>query len=265
MNQQEFLQKLQLLTQKASQNEGRLLRSEVDETLGEGLTEEQLGLVYQYLGRFQITVEGWEQNLQDRLSARTLFGDAPDTDQTEQTDAPEDTELLGALGVYMEELEQLQEADIDMQSALLTGAKEGDPEALRMLAESFLSTVADMVSEYEKDAPLPVEDLLQEGNIALWEALGDLTEIDSVAALGAMVMNRVSTQLEKVMKEELDEGDAGQSMAAQVNRLSQTLRELEEDLGHPASVEEVSAFLEMESDHIKDIISLAGDQIGKAD
>lgn len=297
MNQQEFLQKLQLLTQKASQNGGRLLRSEVDETLGEGLTQEQLGLVYQYLQRSRITVEGWEQSLQDRLNARSIFGDAADTDTKEQQDTPDDTfddgetpseeesdtagkdsaqteadtlaeeeeELLGALGVYLEELEQLEEADMEMRSALLLGAKEGDAKALSALAESYLSTVADMVSEYEKDAPLPVEDLLQEGNIALWEALSDLTEIDSVAGLGAMVMNKVSAQLERVLQEELDEGDAGQSMASQVNRLSSTLRELEEDLGHPASIEEVSAFLEMDTDHIKDIISLAGDQIGKAE
>ncbi|MCD7885055.1 MAG: hypothetical protein LUI87_15360, partial [Lachnospiraceae bacterium] len=46
-----------------------------------------------------------------------------------------------------------------------------------------------------------------------------------------------------------------------INQLNEALHNLERDLGHNVSEEEVSAYLEMPLEEIEDLLRVAGDQI----
>lgn len=53
----------------------------------------------------------------------------------------------------------------------------------------------------------------------------------------------------------------GNGIAKKVNHLNQAIQNLEEDLEHRVSVEELSAYLEMPVEEIKNILKMAGDEI----
>ena len=48
---------------------------------------------------------------------------------------------------------------------------------------------------------------------------------------------------------------------SRVNYLNEAIKNLEEDLEHKVSIEELSAYLEMSEEEIQDILRMAGDEI----
>ena len=55
--------------------------------------------------------------------------------------------------------------------------------------------------------------------------------------------------------------DMGDKVAQKVNHLSEAVHNLEEDLEHKVSVDELSAYLDMPVEEIRDILRMAGDEI----
>ena len=65
--------------------------------------------------------------------------------------------------------------------------------------------------------------------------------------------------MEKVLREQQEEKNLGDGIVKRVNHLSQAIHNLEEELEHKVSVEELSAYLEMPMEEIRDILKMAGD------
>ncbi len=275
-----FKNKLDELTALAGRQDQSLTKEQIDEQLSGILSEEQKELVYQYLEQQKIRIEGWSQSTRERLEGRrkldlqdaaeenhvqegrqSLWPDELQANESAADEADDDGEHDGrsALEVYLSELNELTAVENTEKLALLKLAAAGDAAALEAAAQMYLPMVCDLAGEYEQDAAVPVEDLVQEGNIALWMALSALEEAESLAAVEAQLMNAVNTRMEEAMKEEMDESDSDHAMAKKVDRLHQAILSLEDDLGHPVSVEELSAFLEMPVDEINSILNLAGD------
>ena len=55
--------------------------------------------------------------------------------------------------------------------------------------------------------------------------------------------------------------DMGDKVAQKVNHLCEAVHNLEEDLEQKVSVDELSAYLDMPMEEIKDILRMAGDEI----
>ncbi len=259
-----FKNKLEELTKAAEAAGGVLQRSQIEKELAGALSPEQMELVFQYLEQQKILIEGWSQDTKSRLAGRRALSLEEGVEGLRgKSEGPEEMEedAISVLEQYLEEIEALGDVQTEEKGLWLSAALGGDTKALEMLAKAYLPMVCDLAGEFEKDAAMPVEDLVQEGNIALWMALGDLEDVVSVAALEAKLMNAVSTRMEEVLKEELDESDTDQAMVKKVNRLSEAIRSLESDLERNVSIEELSAFLEMPVSQIEDILQLAGDEL----
>ncbi len=270
-----FKNKLEELTALAAACGGKLTKTQVDEVIGTLLTKEQVDLVCQYLEQMKIKVEGWSQTLEERLEGRRKLGlgsaeeSAAAAGQSEDIEGADaegaDTSIeeadTSALEVYLEELEQMIERDSLEVLTLLKGAISGDKASLEKAAQFYLPMVCDLAGEYEKDAAMPVEDLIQEGNMALWMALTQMEEAESVAQVEAQLVNAVNKRMEEAIKEELDETDSDQALAHKVDSLHGAIKKLQEELGHAVSLEELSAFLEMPAEELEDVLNLAGDQL----
>ena len=92
-------------------------------------------------------------------------------------------------------------------------------------------------------------------------AVDQIEEQESLAAYQVKLMNSVNQYMQDVIQEQKDLKDLGNSIVSKVNHLSEAIRNLEEDLEHKVSVEELSAYLEMPVEEIRDILRMAGDEI----
>ena len=88
-----------------------------------------------------------------------------------------------------------------------------------------------------------------------------LETADSLAAFQAQLLNGVNQYMQEVLKEQKDIREMGRGIAKRVDHLSQAIHNLEEELEHRVSVEELSAYLEMPAEEIRDILKMAGDEL----
>ena len=263
---------------------GRISKEEIREILsGMPLTEEHFSLIYEYLAGQNIRVteerigqEGsgpdGEAYDRDNMQARQVAGKTgKHGTKTEQgirksesggtqkaADGTDDES--GGLGAYLRRLIELAEESFEDEHALLGRVMRGDEEAKARLIESYLPLIGEAAGNFENEEVL-LEDLIQEGNLGLLEALDSLEQFDSPAACSAHILNSINEAMAQVITGSREKREADGHIVSRVNHLNEAVKNLERDLGHKVSAEELSAYLEMPLQEIRDILRMSGDQI----
>lgn len=210
------------------------------------LEEEHFQLIYSYLAEQNITVVDTRE---------------------EAAEMPEEEDRR-SLSIYLDELNDLEQASFEDEPEILEKAAQGDEAARSRLIEEYLPRICEMASEYEDEA-LPAEDLIQEGNLGLLMALETLKDVSEAgeqqsytpAACRAHILNSIGKAMDAAVKMNKDERTMGEGIVSRVNHLNEAVHNLERDLEHKVSAEELSAYLEMPLEEIKDILRMSGDQI----
>lgn len=225
---------------------GVITQERVRELLsGMPLEEEHFQLIYSYLAGQNIRVIGSGA-------------------EAETEEVPDEAETRRSLSIYLDELTMLEDEMLQDERDLFEKVLSGDRKAREHLIESYLPQVCEMAGEYEGQGLL-AEDLIQEGNLGLLTALETLGDYDSPAACRAHILNTVS----KAMQDAIRDGEEGRKLdegiVSRVNHLREAVENLEEDLEHKVTAEELSAYLEMPLSEIDDLLRMSGDQIELAD
>lgn len=103
--------------------------------------------------------------------------------------------------------------------------------------------------------------MIQEGNVALVLALEELEFSGKLEDYQNFLYEKIREAMEDALSEGQDLKDMGDKVAQKVNHLSEAVHNLEEDLEHKVSVDELSAYLDMPVEEIRDILRMAGDEI----
>lgn len=97
--------------------------------------------------------------------------------------------------------------------------------------------------------------------MALVLALGRLEVMDNLQAYREFLYQAVSRAMEEALTEQQGWKDMDEKIAERVNHLGEAVRNLSRDLGRKVSMEELSVYLEMPLEEIRDILRMAGDGI----
>lgn len=246
-----------------------LTTAEIDEFFANThLTRAQMELVYEYLMEQKVQVEGYESRKQETLASAVekKMAGTPEAEarQEELSDAgtarDQENEEVGALELYLKELETIDHPEPAQELELFTLAAGGDGAAKSRLVELYLPLVCQLAGDYQGQDVL-AEDLIQEGNVGLLLAVDRIERQENLAAYQAKLMNAVNQYMQDVIQEQKDLKDLGEGVVRKVNHLNEAIHNLEEDLEHRVSVEELSAYLDMPVEEIRDILRMAGDEI----
>ena len=99
------------------------------------------------------------------------------------------------------------------------------------------------------------------GLLALVLALEELEFSGKLEDYQNFLYEKIREAMEDALSEGQDLKDMGDKVAQKVNHLSEAVHNLEEDLEHKVSVDELSAYLDMPVEEIRDILRMAGDEI----
>lgn len=241
-----FREMLSEIKELADEKGNRLTVEEIRDFFSNAhLTEEQLAMIYEYLAGQKIQVAGYER--------------ADGKEQPEEQEAGNLTEDEYTK-MYLEELESIVPASDEEEEKLFLLAAAGDAAARSRLAELYLKLVCEIAHTYAYGG-LSAGDLIQEGNVALMLALNDLEVMESLQAYREKLYRAVSEAMEEALTEQKDIKDLDEQIAERVNHLNESVQNLERDLEHKVSVAELSAYLEMPMEEIRDILRMAGDEI----
>lgn len=242
-----FREMLSEIKELADRKGNRLTVEEVRDFFANAhLKEEQLAMIYEYLAGQKIEVVGYEVQ-QETGTVR----------EEQETGSLTEDEYMG---MYLDELEGIVPAAEEEEEKLFLLAAAGDDGARSRLVELYLKMVCEVAHTYAYGG-LPLSDLIQEGNVALMLALHDLEVMDCLQAYREYLYRAVSGAMEEALTEQKDLKDMDEQIAERVNHLNESVHNLERDLEHKVSVAELSAYLEMPIEEIRDILRMAGDEI----
>lgn len=224
------------------------------------LNEEQMNLVYEYLISQKIQVEGYVSGDSRESGIKENVCQAQKS-PAEETKAGETWEGRDEyVQMYLRDLKAVLPADEDEELGLFIRAAQGDSLAKGRIVELHLQTVYDVAQTYRM-GELPLGDLIQEGNVALMMAVDQLSVMEDLNAYRTRIYRAVSEAMEEAVSEQQDRHHMAEEIAERVNHLNEAVKNLERDLEHKVSLEELSAYLEMPVEEIKDILRMSGDEI----
>ena len=116
----------------------------------------------------------------------------------------------------------------------------------------YLVQATRLAAEYNC-AQLPLADLIQEANMAVFMALQDEDAADTDEH---RIMNRVREGIEKAIAAQIDQKERDDALVDRVTRFEQAVRDINDGEGEQFSIGELAVLLDMDREEIEDILRL---------
>ena len=241
IDQSQFRKKLEELLEQADVQDKRLTNEQIKEFFAEdGLTEEQMLLVYDFFMSQKIVVSGYYKQQTTEQIDESKFSD----------------EEKQYLAEYTEDLKAMKQEQEGERAELLKKAVAQDALAKSRLIELYLPQVVEIAKELHEEG-IYLGDCVQEGNVSLILALDMLPEDDADAFIQQEIRQGILAMLEE--HKELKRRD--KKMENQVNNLDETLHKMADEKGRGITMSELAEHMKISEDEILDIIKLAGEEM----
>ena len=143
----------------AQSNGGVLEKSKVEESFSEmELSREQYDMIYRYLFGKKITIKGIMHKPSQEEGEKNYEGEPWDS---------------GYLNLYYSELEDLEKLTEEERRALAVRLLSGEEDVVTELLNASLNDVVEIAKEY-RGRGAHLADMIQEGNLALMQVLGEM-------------------------------------------------------------------------------------------
>ena len=182
------------------------------------------------------------------------------TIEEEKEDAPQpkDVEQLSDsvyYKMYLNDVRERGEADEAEMLELYTAVLQGDQSVVNAIVDGWLMRVIHMAGMYE-DVPVNMEDLIQEGNMALWMALGALPELGSASEVDKYLEGQVIAGFEAHIREVTGDTDQVQAVLGKAALLYEARKYLAKENAQDPSIRELSEYTHISPEEIQDILAL---------
>ena len=106
-----------------------------------------------------------------------------------------------------------------------------------------------------------ISELPPEVELQMFHQAAQVEKETSLAAYRVKLLNRITQYLEERIQQMLDELSSEAKVLNRMNRLAQSVHELEEQLEHKPSIEEVSAYLDLTTEEIQNLLKIGGEKL----
>lgn len=163
------------------------------------------------------------------------------------------------LSMYLREINRIPLLSREEENDYATRAALGDKQAKAILAKSNLRFVVNVAKKYQNQG-LPLADLIAEGNIGLLNAIEHYDVTKGYHFISYAVW-WIRQAILKAICEKSRMIRLPLNRANELVQIEKARNLFEGELSEDAEIREVAEFLEMEPEHVKDIISISRDLI----
>ncbi len=235
-------------------NDNYLSQADIDSALEElKFSKEQKETVCAYLKASKIEIENFDKDSSYFEATQEVVEEtAPEA--SEATDEEEFSE--GHLSFYLEELEELNTYEGADLNKLLLAVKSGDKLAENEMISLYLTAVVDWVSEYT-DLGILREDLIQEANIALIEAVAGIkTEEKEIKDLTKYLQNKVESHVAQMVDEAVKSENSKNDMLKYASAIENARKAFVEEYKRTPTDEELAKRTGIEEELVTKITKL---------
>lgn len=259
-DQKQFMQQMFDLVNLAKTNDSTITKKEVVDFCGDlQLTDAQLKLVYDFLDEHNIEVVGH--------SGKKGFS-ASDGNYSEigKEDPGLNTEDSKYLHLYRRELRGIAEVSAEERQRLYERLVSGDGSAKHPVIESHLKRVVTLAGKY-KNRGVPLEDLIQEGNLTLITAVDRICRDHSIPDVKKELDRSVRATMIELADGQLESKGMENTIVARTNLIHEATKALAGEWGRLATVEELAEYTKMTEEEIQMYVELSLEeiQVGKRD
>lgn len=236
---------LAAIREKAAANGNRIAVGEILACFpGSALSEEQIRLIYRYLEDEHVEIEDYEPH--DTRSVAVGSGLLSGEEKT-------------YFQIYLKDLEGVTPCTEAEEEILVKRLLSGDEGAQNRLIEGNLHRVLELARNRAGCGVL-IGDLVQEGNMALVTAVEEYQRA-GVRLVGEPLADFLEKKIDGAMKALIHEQSgfdrAAKRMAADANRLLELTKELEEELGREATLEELANRMHLPGEYVEEVVRVS--------
>ncbi len=262
-DQNEFMAQMLALVDLAKANDSRITKKEVGEFCRDlELTDAQLKLVYDFLDEHNIEVAG---HVRKKKSAGV--GRGADVSNSGESgiaqNGPDDgwnTEDSKYLSLYRRELRGLKEVSDEERTELYRRLCAGDESAVHPVIAAHLKRVVTLAGKY-KNRGVPLEDLIQEGNLTLLTTVDMLCGNDGISDVKKEIDRAVRARMIELADDQLESRGMERTIVTKTKRIHEATKVLAEEWGRLATVAELAEYTKMTEDEIQMYIDLSLEEI----
>ncbi len=204
------------------------------------LSEEQKNMVFEYL----LTPHEEEPDI-----AREEL-EKPDKEETVQT-RPESRMLQ----MYREEVATIPQRSPEELKAMYARLLAGDNSDIKAISESWLPRVIELAGQ-KKLFKANIEDVIQEGNIAMFTKLNELCGVNEKTDVVSEILHAITAAMDGYISELAGEDDSEHAVLAKVNLVNEAKRYLTEHNAKEPTVAEIGAYTNLPEDELADILEI---------
>lgn len=244
------------------------------------LAEEQYEQIFAYLAANNIKVNGFmekdylnsiSQYKQD-IKSEELENEKLESDEDtleEEKEAENKSEIESKLEsnqskdsayleMYLEDLSAIKLISIEEEQEIFHKIIDGDMLAKNRLIEGYLTYVVDIARNYINKGTL-LEDLIQEGNIGLMSAVENISNVES--NFKEFITDNIKSFIEAAIDMEDDSNSFENKIINKTKVLSDAAKDIAEDQGRDATIQELADKTKIPVDEIKDLLSMSVDVV----
>lgn len=254
-DQNEFMKQMLDLVDFAKAKESRITKKEVAEFCHEWqLSETQLKLVYDFLDEHNVEVSGYSRR-------QTKDGEGGGEGVvSEGRDPSLNTEDSKYLSVYRRELRELREVSQEERDSLYERLLAGDESAVNLVIETHLKRVVTLAGKY-KNRGVPLEDLIQEGNLALIMTADMLCGSSSVSDVRKELDRAVRARMIELADSQLESKGLEHTIVSKTNLIHEASKVFAEEWGRLATISELAEYTKMTEEEIQTYVELSLEEI----
>ena len=190
----------------------------------------------------------------------------PENIQNEQEEANEDSKdeskdesveegKSAVFQMYLEELSYLPKYSKEEKEQLYKQLLQGDESVIRKISDAWLKKVLATAEKYI-EPKLLIEDLIQEGNMALFLKLQELCKTRENVDVEKELAQAIEEGIVAYASEMSGERELENSVLGKVNLVHEANKLLAEENGRDPSIEELSEYTKMPVEELQDIMDM---------
>lgn len=265
-----FQEKLEQILAQAREQDKTLSGQDIREVFGEELSASQMQSLLEYLRlqgiRLDVTRSLAGDGRMFEAAAEKTAGGQGQGAAGQQESCGEKADAPATDPLSSEEEEYLRDYEASLagipaetereRESLWVRYDSGDGTASARLTELYLPETVKIARELHREEYF-IGDLIQEGNMCLIAALeqGRPENMPGYQWLTDVIRQGIGRWIEEQREQKYQD----ESLVEQVRKLEAAIRELSDDEQRDYSVAELSAFLDMDEEEIRSVLSLTGD------
>lgn len=226
------------------------------------LDRQQEEMVFEFLSVPHEEDERTENGSKEHTEQETNREENADTEsnvlETPSEDGGKEENVISESPVfqmYLEELKDIPVYDDEQMAEMYRQLLAGEESMVHTLSGAWLSNVLEIAKKLVL-SPDGIEDVVQEGNMALFLKLGELCGSGEKVDVEEELLNAVESAMKTCIREQTGEGEQESAVVGKVALVNEAIKYLREQNGHEPSVKELGDYVKISGEELSGILDL---------